>query len=113
MDEQTIQRFWQDHACGDAQVGGRRERFHGDYERFFTDYDRFRYQNERHLPTCIDALNVAGKQVLEIGLGEGSESERLIRQGARWTGVDLTVESVERVRTRLTVKKLPFRELRQ
>jgi hypothetical protein len=21
MDEQTVQRFWQDHACGDAQVG--------------------------------------------------------------------------------------------
>ena len=47
MDEQTIQRFWQDHACGDAQVGGLRERFHGDYDKFFTDYDQFRYQNER------------------------------------------------------------------
>lgn len=49
-DERTVQRFWQEHACGDAQVGGLRERFHDDYERFFTDYDRFRYQNERHLP---------------------------------------------------------------
>ena len=49
MDEQTVQRFWQDHACGDAQVGGLHERFHDDYEKFFTDYDRFRYQNERHL----------------------------------------------------------------
>ena len=37
------------------------------------EYDRFRYQNERHLPACIDALDVAGKQVLEIGLGEGSD----------------------------------------
>jgi len=113
MDEQTIQRFWQDHACGDAQVGGLRERFHGDYERFFADYDRFRYQNERHLPACIDALNVAGKQVLEIGLGEGSESERLIRQGAHWSGVDLTAESVDRVRTRLAVRELSYCELRQ
>ena len=113
MDELTIREFWQENACGDAQVGRLRERFNGDYDRFFTDYDRFRYQNEPHLAACIDALNVAGKQVLEIGLGEGSESERLIRQGARWTGVDLTAESVERVRTRLTVRKLPFRQLRQ
>ena len=112
MNEQTIQRFWQDHACGDAQVGGLRERFQGDYERFFTDYDRFRYQNEPHLPGCIDALDVAGKQVLEIGLGEGSESERLIRQGAHWSGIDLTTESVERVRTRLAVRELPYGELR-
>jgi SAM-dependent methyltransferase len=113
MDEQTVQRFWQEHACGDAQVGGLRERFRGDYDNFFTDYDRFRYQNERHLPTCIDALNVADKQVLEIGLGEGSESERLIRQGAHWSGVDLTAESVDRVRTRLMLRKLPYEELRQ
>ena len=113
MDEQTVQRFWQDHACGDTQVGGLHERFHDNYEKFFTDYDRFRYQNERHLPACIDALNVAGRRVLEIGLGEGSESERLIRQGALWSGVDLTAESVERVRTRLTLRELPHEELRQ
>jgi SAM-dependent methyltransferase len=113
VDEQTVQQFWQQHACGDAQVGGLHDRFHDDYEQFFTDYDRFRYQNERHLPACIDALDVAGKQVLEIGLGEGSESERLIRQGARWSGVDLTAESVARVQTRLALRNLRYEELRQ
>jgi SAM-dependent methyltransferase len=113
MDEQTVHKFWQDHACGDAQVGGLHERFHDDYEKFFTDYDRFRYQNERHLPACIDALNVADKRVLEIGLGEGSDSERLIRNGARWSGIDLTAESVARVRTRLMINDLPYEELRQ
>lgn len=113
MDEQTVQKFWQDHACGDTQVGGLHERFRGDYEEFFADYDRFRYQNERHLPACIESLNVAGKQVLEIGLGEGSESERLIRAGADWSGVDLTSESVTRVRARLTHRDLRYKELRQ
>jgi SAM-dependent methyltransferase len=105
--------FWQGHPCGDAQVGGLRERFQGDYDKFFTEYDRFRYQNERHLPTCLGALNVGGKQVLEIGLGQGSDSERLIRQRARWSGVDLAAESVARVRARLTLRGLPFGELRQ
>jgi SAM-dependent methyltransferase len=113
MDELTVQRFWQDHACGDSQVGGLHKHFRGDYEKFFTDYDVFRYQTERHLPTCIEALNVGGKQLLEIGLGEGSDSELLIRQGARWSGVDLTAESVERVRTRLMLRDLPYEELRQ
>jgi SAM-dependent methyltransferase len=113
MDEQTIREFWQGHPCGDAQVGGLRERFHGDYDKFFTDYDQFRYRTERHLPSCIEALNVAGKQVLEIGLGEGAESERLIREEARWSGVDLTAEAIERVRTRLTLRELPYEELRQ
>ena len=113
MDEETVQSFWQEHACGDAQVGGLHERFHDDYEKFFTDYDRFRYENERHLPACIDALNVAGKQVLEVGLGEGSDSELLIRKGARWSGADLTDESIARVRTRLTLRELPYEDLRQ
>jgi SAM-dependent methyltransferase len=113
MNEQAVQEFWQVHACGDAQVGGLHERFRGDYEKFFTDYDRFRYQNERHLPACLEALNVAGKKVLEIGLGEGSDSERLIRLGARWSGVDLTAESVSRVRTRLSLRELPYEQLRQ
>jgi hypothetical protein len=67
MDEQAVQQFWQEHPCGNAQVGGLRERFHGDYEDFFTDYDRFRYQTERHLPACLEALQVTGSQVLEIG----------------------------------------------
>lgn len=113
MDEQTVQEFWQEHACGDAQVGGLHDRFRDDYERFFTDYDRFRYQNEHHLLACLDALNVADKQVLEIGLGEGSESERLIRQGARWSGIDLTAQSVARVRTRLGLRNLDYEELWQ
>jgi SAM-dependent methyltransferase len=112
MDEKAVQAFWQDNACGDAQVGGLRERFNGDFERFFTDYDTFRYSTERHIPGCIDSLNLAGKRVLEIGLGEGSESERMIKQGALWSGVDLTEESVSRVRTRLELRGLPFDQLR-
>lgn len=56
---------------------------------------------------------MTGKRVLEIGLGEGSESERLIRRGAHWSGIDLTAESVERVRTRLTLRQLRYEELRQ
>lgn len=113
MDELTVQQFWQDHACGDAQVGGLHGRFKGDYKQFFSDYDTFRYRYERHIPACIEALQVAGKLVLEIGLGEGSESERLIRAGAKWTGVDITSESVGRVETRLTLQGLPYQDLRQ
>lgn len=113
MDEQTIQQFWQDRPCGDAQVGGLRDQFNGDYEQFFTDYDRFRYGLERHIPGCISNLGVAGKRVLEIGLGEGSESECLIKEGARWSGIDLTAESVGRVHARLSIRKLPYEELCQ
>ncbi len=71
-------------------VGGLKERFCGDYERFFSEYDQFRYSLEPHLPACFDALNLSGKRVLEIGLGQGADSESLIRCGASWTTIDLS-----------------------
>ena len=77
MDEKAVQDFWQNHACGDALVGGLRERFGSDYEKFFSDYDKFRYELENHLPACFDALNVTGKRVLEIGLGQGADCREL------------------------------------
>jgi SAM-dependent methyltransferase len=46
--------------------------------------------------------------VLEIGLGLGADSEQIIRRGGRWTGIDLTAESVDRVRTRLVLRNLPY-----
>ena len=113
MDEQTIGAFWNAHPCGNDQVGGLDKTSRESYERFFTEYDEFKYQVEDHIPSCLDHLGVADKHVLEIGLGEGAEAEQLIRRGARWSGVDLTRESVDRVRTRLELRELPFEDLRQ
>ena len=53
-----------------------------------TDYDKFPYASERQISGCIDSLSLAAKRVLEIGLGQGSECELLIRLGALWAGVD-------------------------
>lgn len=113
MNELAVRRFWQEHVCGDDQVGGLHTRFADDYDTFFTEYDSFRYRNERHLLGCLAKLDVSGREVLEIGLGEGSDSERLIRRGALWSGVDLTPESIFRVKTRLTLRDLPYQHLYQ
>ena len=51
--------------------------------------------------------------MLEIGLGLGADAEQIIRRGGRWTGIDLTAESVDRVKTRLELRNLPYDEIRQ
>jgi len=112
MNEVQVRDFWQEHPCGDEQVGGV-HRYGRDYDAFFTAYDKFRYQEERHILDCLDAIDFAGKQVLEVGLGQGADSEQLIRRGAEWSGLDLTAESVRRVRTRLMLRSLPYRDLKQ
>jgi SAM-dependent methyltransferase len=94
-------------------VGGLDAGFAHDHEKFFAAYDAWRYGQEDHIPGCLDRIEWAGRDVLEIGLGQGAESEQLIRRGARWSGLDLTPESVERVRTRLGLRDLPFQDIRQ
>jgi len=113
VNEQTIERFWQEHPCGDSLVGGLQDRFSADYGKFFESYDSWRYSLERHIPGCLDQFDWRGKRVLEIGLGQGAESEQLIRRGALWSGVDLTEESIDRVGARLEARGLHHEHLRQ
>jgi SAM-dependent methyltransferase len=113
VNEAQVQSFWQAHPCGDHQVGGLDQAFARDYETFFREYDAHRYRRERHILKCLDGLDIKDKRLLEIGLGQGADSEQLIRRGARWSGLDLTAESVERVRTRLELRGLDHDELKQ
>lgn len=111
--ETQIADFWQAHPCGDSSLGGLDERFRGDAAAFFQEYDTARYATERHIPRCLDALEVRNRRVLEIGLGQGAESEGLIRRGARWSGIDLTTEAVRRVALRLDLHQLPYESIAQ
>jgi SAM-dependent methyltransferase len=113
MNETEVREFWTAHPCGDHIVGGLHGKYAEDYERFFAAYDAWRYEQEGHIPACLDRFDLRGRRVLEIGLGQGAESEQLIRRGARWSGLDLTHESVERVRARLELRALPFEDLRE
>lgn len=113
MHESDVQRFWNSHPCGDHIVGGLHAAFADDYEKFFSAYDTWRYRQEGHIPGCLDQIEWSGRKVLELGLGQGSESEQIIRRGAHWSGLDLTPESVDRVGVRLAIRELPHDDLRQ
>jgi len=113
MDESDVSAFWNAHPCGDHIVGGLHDRFADDYEKFFSSYDAWRYEQEGHILGCLDRIDWSDRQVVGIGLGGGAEAEQRIGPGARWSGLDLTPESVDRVRTRLSIRSLPYEGLRQ
>lgn len=113
MNEHDVQAFWNAHPCGDHIVGGLHGAFAADYERFFTAYDAWRYRQEAHIPSCLDRVDWRDRKVLEIGLGQGAESEQIIRRGGRWSGLDLTQESTDRVRARLAIRSLPYEAVQQ
>jgi len=93
MNESDIQNFWNRNPCGDWQVGGLEQR-RGDYEAFFTDYDKFRYTKEAHILRCLNNFDFKGKKFLEIGLGQGADSEQVVKRGALWSGLDLTTRNL-------------------
>jgi ubiquinone/menaquinone biosynthesis C-methylase UbiE len=105
--EQAIREFWDTHPCGESQV----ESLNADHEAFFQRYDAFRYSREAHILRRLDAIDFEGKRVLEIGLGQGADSEQMIRRGAIWSGLDLSPESITRVATRLRIRGLPYERL--
>jgi ubiquinone/menaquinone biosynthesis C-methylase UbiE len=96
----SIARFWGDHPCGADYV------HETEWRSFFREYDRFRYRVEPHILEELGATQWAGRRVLEIGLGQGADAQRIVEAGAHYTGVDITEESVRRVRERFRLAGL-------
>jgi ubiquinone/menaquinone biosynthesis C-methylase UbiE len=111
--EEEIQDFWQSHPCGAELVGDLSEKSKHDYEGFFNRYDDFRYRTESHILKNLDTIDFHGKRVLEIGLGQGADAEQIIKRDGIYSGLDLTEESVTRVKMRFSLRNLPFEEVKQ
>lgn len=93
-----VRAFWETEACGSHFV----KRARNDRD-FFREYREFRYRTEWHIPEFVASVDVAGKDVLEIGCGNGTDGVLLASSGARYTGVDLTPEAVDATRRHFAV----------
>lgn len=99
-----VRSFWQAEPCGtntaEAEPGT---------PEFFRQVEQRRYELEPYIPDFADFAGAAGKQVLEIGTGLGTDTLQFARAGATISGVDLTPRSVELVHERLTLEGLEER----
>ena len=112
MTSQTdIQDFWQTHPCGAELVGDLGKETRGEYEGFFDRYDQYRYTKEPHILKNLDRVDWHGQRVLEIGLGQGADAEQIVKRGGTYSGVDLTEESVKRVKMRFELKGLAYERI--
>lgn len=73
---------------------------------FFADVERTRDQLDPYIRRFADFEGARGKQLLEIGVGLGTDFIRFVRAGAIATGVDLTDHAVELVKRRLALEGL-------
>jgi ubiquinone/menaquinone biosynthesis C-methylase UbiE len=103
---EDVAAFYEENPCGGQFV-----QWNGDFRQFFKDYDEFRYRHEPHLLTVLNSTDLRGKEVLEIGTGQGADAQKIIEKGGHYTGVDLTEESIRRLTTRFSLFGLPYRVL--
>jgi SAM-dependent methyltransferase len=76
---------------------------------YFEEVDRRKYFVEPHILTFAEFGQWAGKRVLEIGCGIGTDTIRFARAGADVTAVDLSPRSTEIVQRRAHVYGLADR----
>jgi ubiquinone/menaquinone biosynthesis C-methylase UbiE len=101
----AIKKFWNENPVGSNFINYEQSKS------FYEKYDEFRYRTEGHILQELDTIDFKGKKVLEIGLGQGSDSMQIINRGALYYGLDLTEESVRRVKERFEFNKKPYQEV--
>ena len=93
-----VQSYWNRRPCNvrhSAKDVGSKE--------YFDEVEARKYFVEPHIPPFADFARWAGKSVLEIGCGLGTDATNFARAGARYTGVDVSDVSLELARQRFDV----------
>jgi 2-polyprenyl-3-methyl-5-hydroxy-6-metoxy-1,4-benzoquinol methylase len=100
----AVRKFWNTRPCNirhSAKEVGTRE--------YFDDVEHRKYFVEPHIPDFADFPRWAGKRVLEIGCGIGTDTVNFARAGAHVTAIDLSDASADLTRRRLEVYGLTDR----
>ena len=99
---QDIHDFWNTEACGTHFVKGALNE-----AEFYARFRDERYRSEWHIPLLVPFADAKGKDVLEIGIGNGADAAMFALSGGTYTGVDLTEAAIDATRRHFEVLGLP------
>lgn len=75
-------------------------------KKFFNEISYKRYFVEKHIKKFAEFEKYKNKKVLEIGFGIGSDAEEFIKNGAKYTGIEFSKNSLDITKKRIKVLKL-------
>ncbi len=94
-----VRSFWEQEACGSGvDIVGKLEPLTMEW---FEQIENYRYDAEPFIFSVAQFPRHAGKKILEIGVGAGTDHLQWARCGATCFGVDLTQIAIETTATRL------------
>jgi SAM-dependent methyltransferase len=73
---------------------------------FFADLDQYHFEKLHHLLELVDFNGYAGRQVLEVGCGAGTDLARFAKGGAIVSGVDLSSSAIALARRNFEQQRL-------
>jgi ubiquinone/menaquinone biosynthesis C-methylase UbiE len=96
-----VRSYWEREACGTSQwIAGAAEPLSAQW---FENVERHRYEQEPHIFAAAQFTRWNGKDLLEIGVGAGSDHLQFARAGVHCHGLDLTETGVETTRRHLAL----------
>lgn len=95
MSKSDVKAFWK------SGPPGQRYGDQGEYKEFFQEISEKRYRRQPYISDFSLFSDHSGENVLEIGIGDGSDFQRWIEAGAIATGVDFSYESIKLSRKRM------------
>ncbi|MCI0707113.1 MAG: class I SAM-dependent methyltransferase [Ignavibacteriae bacterium] len=104
--KQKVREYWNANPCGTQFA-------HTDWgtKEFFDEVERFRYSSQPFMKELVGFDRFAGKRLLEIGCGLGTDLFQFARGGASVTGTDLTPRSIELAKARFDMAGVPAQML--
>jgi ubiquinone/menaquinone biosynthesis C-methylase UbiE len=99
--KQAVQQFWESGPCGTRELQADTDESH-----FFATLERTRYEREPFIDRYAKFAAARGRDLLEVGVGAGTDHLRFARAGARCSGVDLTEAGIAMTRRRLALENL-------
>ncbi len=99
--KRRVEEHWQEETCG-VRYGKASDRL-----AWFRAIARKRYELEPYIPGFARFPEAAGKSVLEIGVGAGSDFLEWCRHAKHATGIDLTEAGIALTRERLALEGVP------
>lgn len=97
---EDVRNFWESRPCENDRSQSR------DRLKHFMEIEKIRYSKAPYILRVGNFTAYAGKKVLEIGCGLGTDGVQFAKSGASYTGVDLTKASVLLARENFALRGL-------